>query len=127
MTRDDFNRKVEEVRWLWPDDAFRVQTNRDRAGKMVSADYQVYLNERWHTVGTQRNPLGPNVECEWDDAKVSKPETDRLQRLYLQAKTEFERIAHSETIRSDDYEAARDRAKAALKDYQDFTARRSSS
>jgi urate oxidase len=44
---------------------------------------------------------------------------DRLFQIYLKAKAEFERIAHSETIVSDDYEAARARAKAALKEYRD--------
>lgn len=68
MTSDDFNKKVEEARWLWPDDGFRVQTNRDRAGKMVSAEFQVYSDGQWHTVGTQWNPLAPDAECEWSYA-----------------------------------------------------------
>lgn len=47
-------------------------------------------------------------------------EADKLLRLYHEARAEFERIAHSETIMSDEYEAARERAKAALRRYQDF-------
>ncbi len=43
---------------------------------------------------------------------------DRLFQAYLKAKAEFERIAHSETIMSDEYSAARDRAKAALYQFQ---------
>jgi urate oxidase len=44
---------------------------------------------------------------------------DQLFQTYLEAKAEFERIAHSETVLSDEYEAARERAKIALKNYQD--------
>lgn len=44
---------------------------------------------------------------------------DHLFQVYLEAKAEFERVAHSETIMSDDYEAAKARAKKALRLYQD--------
>ena len=42
---------------------------------------------------------------------------DQLFQTYLEAKAEFERVAHSGTIKSDEYSAARDRAKAALREY----------
>ena len=58
---------------------------------------------------------------------MDKPEADRLWGLYLRAKSEFECIAHSGTIMSDDYEATKERAKSALKDFEIFKARRSSS
>jgi urate oxidase len=49
---------------------------------------------------------------------------DRLFQEYLEAKAEFERVAHSGTINSDEYEAARERAKLALKKYRDAQAAR---
>jgi urate oxidase len=42
---------------------------------------------------------------------------DRLLQVYLEAKAEFERVAHSGTIMSEEYSAARDRAKAAFREY----------
>jgi hypothetical protein len=51
---------------------------------------------------------------------MTNPEADRLYRLYLKAKAEFERICRLGTIPSEDYEQAKERARAALKKYQDY-------
>jgi hypothetical protein len=54
---------------------------------------------------------------------MDKPEADRLFRLYIKARTEFERVCRMETIPSDAYEESRRQAKEALKQYQDFIGR----
>jgi hypothetical protein len=51
---------------------------------------------------------------------MDKPEADRLFRLYIKARTEFERVYRMETIPSDAYEESREQATAALRKYQDY-------
>lgn len=49
---------------------------------------------------------------------MENPEAERLWALYLKAKAEFERISHSGTVMSDQYETARRQAKETLSAYQ---------
>jgi hypothetical protein len=51
---------------------------------------------------------------------MTNPEAERLHKLYMKAKAEFERICRLETIPSDAYEQAKEQAMAALKQYQDY-------
>ncbi len=53
---------------------------------------------------------------------MANPEAERMWGLYLLAKAEFERIAHSGTVMSDEYEVARRQAKDALQAYRKVSA-----
>lgn len=54
---------------------------------------------------------------------MGNSETERLWGLYLKAKAEFERIAHSGTVMADHYEIARRQAKEALLAYRATSSR----
>lgn len=70
MTQAEYNAKVQEMQAMWPAEAHRIDTTRDREGFITCAYFQVSWDGAWQTVGGQRNPFRDDTTYFWyeDDA-----------------------------------------------------------
>jgi hypothetical protein len=65
MTRDEYNKKIQSIQAVWPEDSCRFETFRETVeGPISEARFQVYL-DHWRTLGIQRRPFNPDSIYEW--------------------------------------------------------------
>lgn len=72
MTRDEYNANIQDMQLMFANTRVKpVYSDGSNhlypSGQLLEAQFQVYWNGQWHTVGWERRPMTPEVECSWNE------------------------------------------------------------